>query len=514
MEDRNTILALREAGAEAITVTRGGVVTGTGGGDLAADITQHMDPSDRMILVPARDSQVANRLAADLPVPHPLISAPHALLTPPTTPGGPLSVRDLGSARGTWVGNRRLGEDEEIQVPPGATIYLGPVPVQWDGEAVHVPTAPRPPILEARHLRVRAPGRKGCLLLDDVSLSIQPGKFVAIIGPSGAGKSTLLRALCGRVPLAGGHVIVGQDHAVASGPDATSWGYVPQDDTLHTGLHVRRALGYVARLRLPPDWTRQRRRECVEAALRDVGITEKQARQQIKTLSGGQRKRIGIACELLVNPAVLFLDEPTSGLDPHLDASIMHILRHLAHEGHTVVLVTHSIAHLDMVDTLAFVGAGGRLLYYGPPGKAVASFKDVGVASYADLYERFSDAEQPRDDGEDVNRARTDAAATGTTATGSAPGGVAPDLTDGRATAGDIEDGLVGRTDGVTATRLAGRDAIRQTGVLMLRYMEVHLWRDKGNLRLILVGTGAISVLLRWISVDRNYPAARSGRSG
>lgn len=512
MEDRDVILLPRESGTRAVTVMRGEAVTGADADEININITRLMDPSDRAIVVPRHGSRLGDHPEANLPVPHPLISARHALLTPPAVPGGSLGVRDLGSAHGTWVDNRRLGENEEIQVPPGATIYLGPVPVRWDGAMMHVPTTPRPPILEARHLKVRAPGRGGRLLLDDVSLGVQPGEFMAIVGPSGAGKSTLLRALCGRVPLEDGHVIVG-DHTVTSGPDAASWGYVPQDDTLHTGLSVHRALGYIARLRLPSDMTRQQRKERVEAVLRDVDMQE-QSSQQIKTLSGGQRKRVGIACELLVNPAILFLDEPTSGLDPHLDAAIMRLLRRLADKGHTVVLVTHSIAHLDMVDMLAFVGGGGRLIYYGPPSEALSFFT---VASYADIYEQYGDPERAKagrshfrdsDLGHryiDERLRVHDGTASATDAsTRTSRADATPD--DGQATVRDVEDGSPANADdGAAAQRARRRDAIHQMGVLALRYTEVHLWHDKGNLRLILVGTFAVAILLRWISVEHTF---------
>ena len=120
-----------------------------------------------------------------------------------------------------------------------------------------------------------------------------------------------------------------------------------------------------------------------------MGLSD-QRDQLVKTLSGGQRKRTSIACELLNEPQILFLDEPTSGLDPGLDKRMMLLLRLLADQGRTVVLTTHAIAHVDVSDTLVLVGPGGHVIYAGAPQAALDWF---GVQSLGDVFSLVETAE-------------------------------------------------------------------------------------------------------------------------
>jgi energy-coupling factor transporter ATP-binding protein EcfA2 len=108
-------------------------------------------------------------------------------------------------------------------------------------------------------------------------------------------------------------------------------------------------------------------------------------------LSGGERKRVSIALELLANPTTFFLDEPTSGLDPGLDYKIMHLLRELADKGHTIILVTHTIMNIEVCDYVCFLARGGRLTYYGPPAEAKTYF---GTSNFAETYARLEPTEE------------------------------------------------------------------------------------------------------------------------
>jgi energy-coupling factor transporter ATP-binding protein EcfA2 len=157
---------------------------------------------------------------------------------------------------------------------------------------------------------------------------------------------------------------------------------VPQDDILHTPLTVRNALNYAAQLRFPHDVSAVERRQRIEEVIAELGLTA-QADQRIDSLSGGQRKRTSVALELLTKPSLLFLDEPTSGLDPGYEKSVMQTLRKLADDGRSVVVVTHSTAHLNMCDRLLILAPGGRLAYFGPPQHALTYF-DCG--DFADLF--------------------------------------------------------------------------------------------------------------------------------
>ncbi len=168
------------------------------------------------------------------------------------------------------------------------------------------------------------------MLLNDISLAIPPRKFVAIVGGSGAGKSTLMNALTGQQPAQEGTVYYnGQDYYRALAAFNTQLGIVPQDDILHRDLSVEQALYYAAKLRLPEDFTPAQINQRINEVLEDVEMKHRR-KLLVSKLSGGQRKRISIALELLANPSVFFLDEPTSGLDPGLDRKMMFLLRTFA----------------------------------------------------------------------------------------------------------------------------------------------------------------------------------------
>ena len=224
---------------------------------------------------------------------------------------------------------------------------------------------------------------RGRTLVQGVNLTIRPNELVALVGGSGAGKSTLLKILAGVSAPTGGSVQYnGTDLYAAGGSFRSVIGYVPQSDIVHAGLPVGRALDYVARLRLPPDLSPLDRQRRIAETLAAVDMAERQ-HSIISTLSGGERKRVSVALELLANPKVLLLDEPTSGLDAGLDKRLMELLRRLADEGRTVVVVTHSVLHLDRCDRVAFMARGGRLAYQGPPRATLQHFQ---AADFADCY--------------------------------------------------------------------------------------------------------------------------------
>ena len=320
----------------------------------------------------------------DLVVDYPLVSRFHAKID---RLAQHVLLHDLGSTNGTFVAGARVRGLYELHV--GDEVQIGPLRFTFQGEALEQLDGQPGVRIDALDLLRRA-GRHGPVLLDKVGISILPGEFVALIGGSGAGTSTLLHALAGVAPPQAGAVLYnGQDIYRRATPYAGLIGYVPQDDILHRDLTVEQALAYAARLRLPPDTATAERERRIEAVLADVQMTP-QRRQAIGRLSGGQRKRVSIAVELLANPSVLFLDEPTSGLDPGLDKAVMHLLRHLSEQGHTVILVTHATENIGQCDLVAFL-AVGRLLYYGPPDVAPDFF---GVAGYSDIYTLLADPQE------------------------------------------------------------------------------------------------------------------------
>jgi ABC-type multidrug transport system ATPase subunit len=196
-----------------------------------------------------------------------------------------------------------------------------------------------------------------------------------------------MRALSGLSRATTGTVLVNGDNLYANyNLYRNLLGYVPQDDIIHQNLDVHSALAYAARLRLP-DATPVEIKERIAEVLAKVGMTA-QAQTMVRDLSGGQRKRVSIAAELLAEPWIFFLDEPTSGLDPGLEKLMMDTLRQLADEGRTIVLVTHATNNIaNNCDQVAFMARGGELVYYGPPEQVADFFK---VNNFADVYTRLS----------------------------------------------------------------------------------------------------------------------------
>ena len=183
-----------------------------------------------------------------------------------------------------------------------------------------------------RALRVENAGvaRGGTRILHGIDLTLHPGEMCALIGPSGAGKSSLIRILLGLWEPDGGRVALGGRQVDEVG----ALGYVPQDDALHRGLSVRKELTYAAELRMPGA-SEEERRVRVEDVIAKVGLTDR-ADAKIRRLSGGQRKRVAVALELITQPPLLILDEPTSGLDPGLEAKTMSLLADVAAAGRIV----------------------------------------------------------------------------------------------------------------------------------------------------------------------------------
>ncbi len=257
-------------------------------------------------------------------------------------------------------------------------------------------------LLPGNELREQADGRVdavnvsrhvgGRQILQELTLSVEPGELVAIAGGSGAGKSTLLEILAGLQPPSVGEVrhdgVVRGARAIAE----SRVGYVPQDDIIHLELPLRRTLRYAARLRLPAGTTAAEADRVVEETMHDLDLTDR-ADVPVRALSGGQRKRASIAVELLTRPRLFFLDEPTSGLDPSTAADVMRLLRRLSRRGVTVVLTTHEPAGIDRCDRVVFLARDGHLAFNGSPAEARRYF---GVEELAEVYDRLAGEHTPQ----------------------------------------------------------------------------------------------------------------------
>jgi ABC transport system ATP-binding/permease protein len=301
-------------------------------------------------------------------------------------------IVDLGSHNGTFVNGERISSRPVTELD---VVGIGHSTFRLGGGQLRQFVDEGEVTVVVHDLVVQVKGGKadGKILLDRVSFPIPEKCLVGVIGPSGAGKSTLLGALTGLRPADTGAVLYDNRDLYEHYAELRyRIGLVPQENILHTQLTARMALQYSAELRFPSDTTAQERTARVTEVMDELGLA-RHADTRADQLSGGQLKRVNVAQELLTKPSLLFLDEPTSGLDPGLDKSVMRQLRDLAHDGRTIIVVTHSVLNLGECDRLLIMAPGGRLGYYGPPEEALGYF---GAADWAEVFQGF-EADPTRD---------------------------------------------------------------------------------------------------------------------
>ncbi|MEY9963995.1 ABC-type multidrug transport system ATPase subunit/pSer/pThr/pTyr-binding forkhead associated (FHA) protein [Streptacidiphilus sp. MAP12-16] len=343
-------------------------------------ITGSFRQPTRIRELPARTIRIGRAPGNDLVVDDLVVSRNHAELR--AREDGRYEIVDLSSHNGTFLNGQPV---IQALVGPGDLVGIGHSVFCLVGDELQEFVDTGEVTLDVEGLVVRM-GEEQRTLLDHVSFPVGQKSMLAVAGPSGAGKSTLLNALTGLRPADEGTVRYdGRDLYRDYAELRQRIGLVPQDDILHTQLTVRRALGYAAELRFPGDTAKVERRARVEEVIEELGLQQR-ADQVISSLSGGQRKRVSVALELLTKPSLLFLDEPTSGLDPGMDRSVMHMLRGLADDGRTVIVVTHSVLSLDVCDRLLLLAPGGRIAFYGPPGETLPYF---GFPGWPDAFEAF-----------------------------------------------------------------------------------------------------------------------------
>ncbi len=244
-------------------------------------------------------------------------------------------------------------------------------------------------LLEAIDIEYDFPnGKKG---LHKLNFTAQSGELVGIMGGSGAGKSTLLSVLNGSSPVSSGNLLLnGKDVYKETGVPEGVIGYIPQDDLLIEELSVFQNLFYNTKLvygKLSDEQISEKVMQMLDA----LGLTEtaelKVGNPLNKTISGGQRKRLNIALELIREPAVLFVDEPTSGLSSHDAENVMDLLKQLTLSGKLVFVVIHQPSSdiFRMFDRLLILDTGGFPVYYGNPSDSLLYFKKLA---------RFADADE------------------------------------------------------------------------------------------------------------------------
>jgi len=295
--------------------------------------------------------------------------------------GGRYEITDLHSHNGTYVNGERIST---VTVTERDIIGIGRATFRLVGDELREFIDEGDVSLVAQDLTVRI--SSGKVLLDHVSFPIGERCLVAIIGPSGAGKTTLLGALTGMRPAGEGTVLYDNRDLYKHYAELRHRiGLVPQENILHTQLSARRALRYAAELRFPGDTSKRERNGRVEEVIDELSL-KAHAETRASALSGGQQKRVNVALELLTKPSLLFLDEPTSGLDPGLDKSVMEMMCGLAKDGRTVIVVTHSVANLDVCDRLLVMVPGGRVAFFGPPDEGLKHF---GKPGWAEVFQAF-----------------------------------------------------------------------------------------------------------------------------
>ncbi len=355
-------------------------------------------PKKRSLSLQGRSSVILGRgQEADLQLDAPTVSRSHAVIFQDNQ--GHYTIRDC-SVNGVFINGKKVVTTAPLNV--GDVITIGPYRLVLQGNMLVLSDQGDRIRLDAKDLAKVVTGKKGqkIRILNDISLVIEPGQLVALVGGSGAGKSTLMKSLLGIEAVSQGSVYLnGNDLRRNFNIYRNIIGYVPQSDIIHTNLTVKEVLYYAAKLRLPKDANIN---EIIEQVMHQVELTERQD-TLVRSLSGGQLKRVSIGVELLSDPKLFFLDEPTSGLDPGLDKKIMQLLRKLADQGRTIILVTHATTNVNLCDRLVFMGLGGNLCYFGPPQEA-ASFFDLENHDFADIYIKLETREAVAQEAERFRR--------------------------------------------------------------------------------------------------------------
>ena len=342
-------------------------------------------PPSAIMRLPARVLRIGRADDNDVVVSDLSVSRHHAELR--KAPQGRYEIVDLGSHNGTYLNGQRITAASPLTESDVIGVGLAAFRLIGDELQEFIDTGDIS--LNAQGLTVRLPGGK--VLLDNVSFPLGERCLLGVIGPSGAGKSTLLGALTGMSPATQGSVLYDDRDLYTDYAELRHRiGLVPQENILHTQLSARKALRYAAELRFPQDTSSAERERRINEVLGELSLT-KHADTRASALSGGQQKRVNVALELLTKPSLLFLDEPTSGLDPGLDMSVMEMMSGLARDGRTVIVVTHSVANLNVCDRLLVLVPGGKVAYFGPQADGLRHFGKPGWAQVFQAFETEPD---------------------------------------------------------------------------------------------------------------------------
>jgi ABC-type multidrug transport system ATPase subunit/pSer/pThr/pTyr-binding forkhead associated (FHA) protein len=396
-----------------------------------------------------------------------------------------VAIEDLGSTNGVFVNGERISRRV---ISTGESAQIGAFVLEIDdaGNVLVFDTRSKTRLDAVGLTRDVKTSAGGVRLLDDVSLSIQPNEFVGFLGASGAGKSTLMNALSGVEPASSGSILINNLDLYRNFDALKQFvGYVPQNDILHDELSVYKTLYYVAKLRLSGDVSNAEINQIIAEVLDVTELAEKR-NVAIKQLSGGQRKRVSVAVELITKPSVIFLDEPTSGLDPRAEERIMRLFRQIAESGRTVILTTHAMENVRLFDKVVVL-MNGKLVFYGTPDEALKHFQ---AANFKELYDCLEAPFEQKNDARTADEWKRKFAQT--------------DVYQ-RSIAKPLKEIGVAQSGGVhKKNRLGTVGAFRQFFTLSRRYAET-LLKDKLTL-LILFAQAPIIALLTFIVISENQP--------
>jgi ABC-type multidrug transport system ATPase subunit len=396
-------------------------------------------------------------------------------------------VRDLRSSNGTFVNDVRI--EKETWLKPMDSIRIGQYRFIMGTNQMAQFDESGGLRVDVIHLNKWV--RPDLNILKDISLVFKPREFIVVVGQSGGGKSTLVDAVAGYRPATQGQVLVNNTdiyrHFDVIRNDI---GYVPQKDIIHMELTVYQALDYAAQLRMPPDTTAEERHKRIMEVLADLDLVHRRE-VQISGLSGGQQKRVSIGVELLTKPGLFFLDEPTSGLDPGTETSLMQLMRRLADQGRTIVLITHATKNVMLADKVVFLARGGFLAWFGPPEEALEYFdqhrperhRRAGPMEFDEIYAVLDDPSKGK--AEDWARRYSEYPASKRYITDALEGkmAISPTAPEGRQPAR--------KADRPTSQKISG---LRQFLILSARNIKI-LTRDRAGLILMLATAPLVSML-------------------
>ncbi|WOG98235.1 hypothetical protein DCAR_0417576 [Daucus carota subsp. sativus] len=222
-------------------------------------------------------------------------------------------------------------------------------------------------------------------ILHGITGSVNPGEVLALMGPTGCGKTTLLSVLGGRVAMIDPKGSITYNDQSYTKFLKSRIGFVTQDDVLFPHLTVKETLTYAALLRLPVELTKQEKEERATNVISKLGLERCQdsmiGGSYVRGISGGEKKRVCIGNEIIMNPSLLFLDEPTSGLDSTTALRIIQVLQDIAEGGKTIITTIHqpSSRLFHKFDKLILLDKGS-MLYYGKASEAMKYFSSIGCS--------------------------------------------------------------------------------------------------------------------------------------